>query len=66
MIQTEKEYNAIIKRIEVLLQNPNTVENHEAPEYVELNILSDFVADFEERYYDKKTDAYRNYEITNV
>jgi len=32
MIQTEKEYNAIIKRIEVLLQNPNTVENHEAPE----------------------------------
>ena len=51
MIQTEKEYNAIVKRIDVLLQNPDSIENQEAPEYVELNILSDLVADFEESYY---------------
>jgi len=51
MIQTEKEYNIIVKKIEVLLQNPDTIENHEAREYVERNILADLVSDFEERYY---------------
>lgn len=51
MIQTEKEYDAIVKRIEILLQNPDNIENIEAQEYIELNILSDLVADYEEHYF---------------
>lgn len=51
MIHTEKEYNAITKRIEELLQNSENIENKEAKGYVELNILSDLVADYEERVY---------------
>ena len=51
MIQTEKEYNAIVKRVEVLLQTTENIENQEAEGYIELNILSDLVADFEEKYY---------------
>lgn len=51
MIQTEKEYKAILERIEVLLQDANNIENTEAKGYIELNILSDLVADYEERAY---------------
>src|SRR5690606_27395133 len=51
MIQTEKEYKAILERIEVLLQDANNIENTEAKGYIELNILSDLVADYEERTY---------------
>lgn len=51
MIQTEKEYNAIVERMEELLQNSENIENQVARGYVELNLLSDLVADFEERYY---------------
>ena len=51
MIHTEKEYNAIIERIEELLQNPDNIENQDAKRYVELNLLSDLVADYEERNY---------------
>ena len=51
MIQTEKEYNAIVERMEELLQNSENIENQAARGYVELNLLSDLVADFEERYY---------------
>lgn len=51
MIKTEKEYKAILLRIETLLENPNNIENTEAPDYIELNILSDLVADYEERSY---------------
>ena len=51
MIHTEKEYNAIVERVEVLLQDPENIENKEAKGYIELNILSDLVADFEENYY---------------
>lgn len=54
MIQTEKEYNAIVERIEELLQNPDNIENQEAKGYVELNLLSDLVADYEERHYPVK------------
>lgn len=54
MIHTEKEYNAIVKRIEELLQNPDNIENKEAGGYTELNILSDLVADYEERIYPVK------------
>ncbi len=51
MIQTEKEYNAIVERIEILLQDADNIENTEAKGYIELNVLSDLVADYEERIY---------------
>jgi len=51
MIQTEKEYKAILERIEELLKVTNNIENENAKGYVELNILSDLVADYEEKNY---------------
>ena len=51
MIHTEKEYNAIVERMEELLQNPDNIENQDSKGYVELNLLSDLVADYEERNY---------------
>lgn len=51
MIQTEKEYKVIVERMEALLQNPDNIENQEAKGYVELNVLSDLVSDYEERTY---------------
>ena len=51
MIQTEKEYNAIVERIEILLQDANNIENTDAKGYIELNLLSNLVADYEERTY---------------
>lgn len=54
MIQTEKEYKAIVERIETLLENPDNIENKEAKNYIELNILSDLVAGYEERTYPVK------------
>lgn len=54
MIKTEKGYNAIVERIETLLQNPDNIENKDTQGYVELNLLSDLVADYEERTYPVK------------
>lgn len=54
MIQTEKEYSAIVERIETLLQDNANIENAEAKGYIELNLLSDLVADYEERTYPVK------------
>ena len=51
MIQTEKQYNAIVERIEILLQNSENIENQDGQGYIELNILSELVADFEENHY---------------
>jgi HTH-type transcriptional regulator/antitoxin HigA len=51
MIHTEKEYNAILERVEELLQNSDNIENQDAKGYVELNLLSDLVADYEEQNY---------------
>ena len=51
MIKTEKEYQAIVNRIEKLLENPDNIENPESADYIELNVLSDLVADYEERTY---------------
>ena len=51
MIQTEKQYNAILERIEELLQDSDNIENQNAKGYIELNILSDLVADYEEQNY---------------
>ena len=46
MIKSKKEYNTIIERIEILLQNPNNIESQESKGYIELNILSDLVVEF--------------------
>ena len=54
MIQNEKEYNAIVERVEALLQDPDNIENKDANGYIELNILSDLVADYEEIAYPVK------------
>lgn len=54
MIKTAKEYNAIVERIEVLLKGADNIENKDAKGYVELNLLSDLVADYEERIYPVK------------
>lgn len=54
MIQTEKEYYAIVERMEELLQNPDNIENKDAKGYLELNLLSDLVADYEEQNYPVK------------
>ena len=51
MIKSEKEYNAIIVRIEELLSNPDNIENTDYKNYIELNLLSDMVADYEEKYH---------------
>lgn len=49
MIHSEKEYKAILTRVESLLAHPDAIENKESAHYVELNVLSDLVADYEER-----------------
>lgn len=51
MIHTEKEYRALTKRIDELLQKNDNIENVDSDGYTELNILSDLVADYEERVY---------------
>jgi len=51
MIKTEQDYNAIVERVEELLQNPDNIENKNAKGHVELNLLSDLVAEYEERNY---------------
>ncbi|HLW50932.1 MAG TPA: helix-turn-helix domain-containing protein [Sphingobacteriaceae bacterium] len=54
MLRTEKEYQAIVERIEELLKFSENIENQEAKGYVELNLLSDWVAEYEERHYPVK------------
>jgi len=51
MIKNEKEYQAIAERVERLLQIPDNIENRDAKGYIELNLLSDLVAEYEERIY---------------
>lgn len=51
MIKTEKEYKTIVQRMEVHLQDSNNIENSDESGYIELNILSDLIADYEERTY---------------
>ena len=54
MIKTEKEYNAIVQRVEELLRNTDNIENQDAIGYIELNLLSDLVADYEKLHYPVK------------
>lgn len=49
MIQTEKEYSAMIERVEELLKNPKNIEETDTKGYIELNLISDLLADYEER-----------------
>lgn len=51
MIKSEKEYKAIQGRIEELLSDADNIENPEAKGFVELNLLSDMVADYEESHF---------------
>lgn len=49
MIISEIEYKATLERIEELLTNPENIEISESEGFVELNMLSDLVADYEEK-----------------
>lgn len=40
-----------MERVNSLLQNADNIENTEAKGYIELNLLADLVADYEERTY---------------
>lgn len=51
VIRTKKEYNVLLERIETLLENPDNIENKDTKGFIELNLLSDLVADYEERNY---------------
>lgn len=51
MIKSEKEYNVIAERIEELLSDPKNIDNPEAKGFVELNLLSDLVAEYEEKFH---------------
>lgn len=51
MIKTSKEYNAIVESIEELLSGPENIENPDAKGFVELNLLSDLIADYEEKHH---------------
>jgi len=50
-INTEKQYEKAVERVEELLQvvGNNTSENHK--DFIELDLLSDLVAEYEEHYY---------------
>lgn len=51
MIKSRKEYGAIVERIEELLSYPENIENPNAKGYVELNLLSDLEANYEETFH---------------
>jgi len=54
-ITTEKEYNAIVKRINELLEIV-TDENYDTiPQAIELDFLSNLVEEYESKYYPKTT-----------
>ena len=50
-IKTETQYKATCNRIEELLQVVGNETPTDNKEYVELDLLSDLVADYEEKYY---------------
>jgi HTH-type transcriptional regulator/antitoxin HigA len=49
MIKTNEQYNIVLERIEELLKHSDNIENTEAKGYIELNFLSDMVADYEDK-----------------
>ena len=44
----------LLKELKFFCKNPENIENKDAQGYIELNILFDLVADFEENYYPVK------------
>ncbi|AOR29174.1 transcriptional regulator, XRE family [Formosa sp. Hel1_33_131] len=54
MIHTEPQYKAILERVEELLLVSDNIENQNAKGYLELNLLSDLVAAYEEENYPVK------------
>ena len=51
MIETEQQYETILERIEELLKDTDNIENQNAKGYIELNILSDLVINYEKANY---------------
>ena len=51
MIKNELQYNAIMKRIDELLQVVNDDTHENDPDYIELMILTDLVEAYEEIHY---------------
>jgi HTH-type transcriptional regulator/antitoxin HigA len=54
MIKTEKQYNAVCARIEELLQTVGNDTPINSRDFIELDLLSDLVADYEEANYPVK------------
>ena len=53
-ISNEKEYNAIIKRINELLEIVTDENYNTSPHAIELDFLSDLVEEYESKYYPAK------------
>ncbi len=51
IIQTENKYDVIVERIEIILQKWENIENKNSAGFIELDLLSDLVADYEEQTY---------------
>ena len=62
-ISNEKEYNAIVKRIDELLEIV-TDENYDTlPQAIELDFLSDLVEEYERKYYPVTSPPYQPIEL---
>ena len=51
MIKNETQYNAIIKRIDQLLEVVDDNTSEDNPEYIELMLLTDLVESYEDEHY---------------
>ena len=60
MIHTEQQYKATLERVEELLQVSDNIENQNAKGYLELNVLSNLVATYEEENYAVKKPSVKN------
>ena len=62
-ISNEKEYNAIVKRIDELLEIV-TDENYDSlPQSIELDFLSDLVEEYESKYYPTMSPSHQPIEL---
>ena len=60
MIHTKPQYKATLERVEELLQVSDNIENQNAKGYLELNLLSDLAAAYEEENYPVKEPSVKN------
>ena len=58
-----KEYNAIIKRIDELLEIVTDVNYDTLPQAIELDFLSDLVEEYERKYYPVASPSYQPTEL---